>query len=59
MICLTCSANRGMTLPANPIWLAGLCSICRQSTSVADPLELDHHTGAVVPEDTGGEDGID
>ena len=59
LICQVCSATRGMTIPAEPSWLYGNCSLCARLTDVTSPLEWVHHTGAVVPEDTGGNDGID
>ena len=59
LICQTCSANRGLLIPADPVWTYGNCSICWLLTSVTSPLDLVHHTHAEVPLDTGGNDGID
>lgn len=58
LACQTCVASRGLTIPADPEWSYGTCSLCRKVTTVTCPLDWVHHTHAEPPLDLGGDDGI-
>lgn len=57
-ICQSCADTRGLKAPINAAWHAGTCDICCMDRSVISTMSLVHHTGADLPEDTGGADGI-